>query len=122
MGIFFTSHQPVVPELNDALRVALQVDPGSVTNVEQEAAKRALGIIQATAPRFNPARFAGALLIAGALLWGAIWAAQHNLPDISKALMNSFAGFGGIVLGLLGGEAQKLSSVYQEAIGYRWKT
>jgi hypothetical protein len=50
------------------------------------------------------------VLISGVLLWAAIWTAQHNLPDISKALMNSFAGFSGVVLGLLGGEAQKFSA------------
>lgn len=119
MGIFFTSHQPVLPELNDAFRVALQVDPATVANVEQEAEKRALGIIRATAPRFNPARFGGALLVAGVLLCAGVWTARHNLPEISRDLMNSFMAFGGIVLGLLGGEAQKLSSAYEEAIVYR---
>ena len=110
MGIFFTSHQPVVPEIQNALSIALQVDPSSLSNVDQEAAQRTLTLIQATAPQFSPSRFFGAVVIAGALLGAGIWAAQHNLPDISKDLMNSFAGFSGIVLGLLGGEAQKFSS------------
>ena len=110
MGIFFASHQPVVPEINSAIRVALQVEPKSIANVDQEAAQRTLELIRATAPQFSPLRFFGAVLIAGALLLAAIWTAQHNLPDISKTLMNSFAGFSGIVLGLLGGEAQKFSS------------
>ncbi len=110
MGIFFASHQPVVPEINSAIRVALQVDPATVANVEQEAAQRTLGLIRATAPQFSPLRFFGAVLIAVALLWGGIWTAQHNLPDISKDLMNCFVGFSGLVLGLLGGEAQKFSS------------
>jgi hypothetical protein len=110
MGIFFASHQPVVSEINSALRVALLVDPTSVKNVEHEAAHRTLDVIRATAPQFNPLRFLCALLIAGVLLVGAIWAARHDLPDISKDLMNSFAGFSGIVIGLLGGEAQKSSS------------
>jgi hypothetical protein len=110
MGIFFVPHQPVVPDLNDTIRVALLVAPTTLTDVEQEAAQRTLGVIQATAPQFSPSRFVGAVVIAGALLWAGIWTAQHNLPDISKCLMNSFAGFSGIVLGLLGGEAQKFSS------------
>jgi hypothetical protein len=110
MGIFFASHQPVVPEINSAIRVALQVDPAGVANVEQEAALRTLELIRATAPQFSPLRFFGAVVIAAALLWGGIWTAQHNLPDISKDLMNSFVGFSGLVLGLLGGEAQKFSS------------
>jgi len=110
MGIFFVSHQPVVPEISSAIRVALLVDPTTLTNVEHEAAQRTLGLIEATAPQFSPSRFCGALLIAGALLLGGMWTAKHNLPDISTDLMNSFAGFGGIVLGLLGGEAQKFSS------------
>jgi hypothetical protein len=42
MGIFFVPHQPVVPELNDTIRVALLVDPTTLTNVEREAAQRTL--------------------------------------------------------------------------------
>jgi hypothetical protein len=110
MGIFFVSHQPVVPEINSAIRTALLADPATLGNVEHEAALRTLGLIQATSPQFSPGRFAGAFLISCALLLAAIWTANHNLPDISKDLMNSFAGFSGIVLGLLGGEAQKFSS------------
>jgi hypothetical protein len=110
MGIFFTAHQPVVPEIQSAIRIALMVDPQTVANVDQEAAERTLGVINATGPQFNPGRFFGAVVISGILLWGAIWTGQHNLPDISKALLNSFAGFSGIVLGVLGGEAQKFAA------------
>ena len=60
--------------------------PLPLGNVEHEAAQRTLELIRATAPQFSPSRFCGAVLIAGALLWGGIWAAQHNLPDISKEL------------------------------------
>lgn len=110
MGVFFTSQQPVVPEIHNAIRVALLVDPNLVENAEDEASQRTLDVVRATAAQFRPLRFFCALLIAGALLLGSIWAAQHNLPDISKDLMNSFASFGGIVIGLLGGEAQKSTS------------
>lgn len=110
MGIFFTAHQPVVPEIQSAIRIALMVDPKTLPNVDQEAAERTLTVINATGPQFNPGRFFAAVLISGVLLWGAIWTEQHNLHDISRALMNSFAGFSGIVLGLLGGEAQKFSA------------
>lgn len=110
MGIFFVSHQPVVAEINSAIRVALAVDPSTLSNVEHEAAQKTLELVKATAPQFRPARFVGAVVISGALLCGAIWAAQHNLPDISKDLMNSFAAFSGLFLGLLAGEAQKFSS------------
>ena len=110
MGIFFTAHQPVVPEIQSAIRIALMVDPNTLANVDQEAAEKTLNVINATGPQFNPGRFLGALLISGALLFAAIWTAQHNLPDISKALMSSFVGFSGLVLGLLGGEAQKFSA------------
>lgn len=110
MGIFFTAHQPVVPEIQSAIRIALMVDPKTMANVDQEAAERTMGVINATGPQFNPGRFLGAVVISGALLWGAIWTAQHNLPDISKVLLDSFVGFSGIVLGLLGGEAQKFSA------------
>jgi hypothetical protein len=107
VGIFFASHQPVVPEIHNAIRVALLVDPNLIENAEDEASQRTLDVVRATAAQFQPLRFFCALMIAGALLLGAIWAAQHNLPDISKDLMNSFACFGGVVIGLLGGEAQK---------------
>jgi hypothetical protein len=110
MGIFFVTHQPVVPEVQSAIRTALLTDPSTLGNVDQEAAHRTLGLIQATAPQFSPSRFCGAAVISVALLLAAIWTAKHNLPDISKDLMHSFAGFSGIVLGLLGGEAQKFSS------------
>ncbi len=110
MGIFFASHQPVVPEINSAIRVALGVDPKSVANVEQEASQRTLELIRATSPQFNPIRFFGAIVISALLLIAAIWTKQHNLDDISKDLMNAFTGFSGLVLGLLGGEAQKFSS------------
>ena len=110
MGVFFSSRQPVVPEIHSAIRAALLVDPNLVENAQEEADHRTLDVIRATAAQFQPLRFLCALLIAGALLFGAIWAAQHNLPDISKDLMNSFAGFGGVVIGLLGGEAQKSNS------------
>ena len=70
MGVFFTSHQPVVAEINSAIRIALLVDPTTVANVEHEAAQRPLGLIPAAAPQFSPLRFCGVLLIAGALLGG----------------------------------------------------
>jgi hypothetical protein len=58
-------------------------------------------------PAFNAWRLAGAAVASAALVWAAIWTGQHDLPDISKTLMTSFTAFSGIVLGLLGGEAQK---------------
>lgn len=110
MGIFFTSHQPVVPEIKSAITKALQVDPKSVTNIEQEANQRTDSVLHVTSMQFNFVRFLAALVIAAILLWAAIWTGQHNLPDVSKELMYSFGAYSGIVLGLLGGEAQKSTS------------
>ena len=107
MGIFFTSPQPTLPTTTAAFEEALLVDPKSVPDVKKEAAHRTIRLSQATSPTFNAWRFGGAVLIAVALLLGAIWTEQHNLSDISKGLMDSFSGFSGLVLGLLGGEAQK---------------
>lgn len=107
MGVFFVSRRPVVPEIHDGIRAALLVDPSIIPNAEEEAAQRTLDVVRATAAQFQPARFFIALLIAGGLLVGAIWAQQHSMSNISEQLMNSFAGYSGIVLGLLGGEAQK---------------
>ena len=74
------------------------------------ASPRTVQVVQATSPAFNAWRFGGAVAIAVALLLGAIWTGKHDLPDISKALMSSFSGFSGLVLGLMGGEAQKSTS------------
>jgi len=107
LGIFYTSAQPVLPSIKQAIRTALMVNPTSLGDVDTEAGNRTVQIAQMTAPKFNPRRFGGAVAISVALLWAAIWTGQHGLGDISKQLMNSFSAFGGIVLGLLGGEAQK---------------
>lgn len=110
MGIFFTASRPVLPVMTAAFRDSLLVDPKSVPDIDKEAAQRVVQVAQAISPQFNTWRFVGALAIAAALLAGAIWTSQHNLPDISKTLLNSFSGFGAIVLGLIGGEAQKSAS------------
>jgi hypothetical protein len=106
VGIFFTSSQPTLPTVAAAFEEALLVDPKNVPDVKKEAAHRTIRLSQDTSRTFNPWRFGGAVLIAVALLLGAIWTEQHDLPDISKVLMDSFSGFSGLVLGLLGGEAQ----------------
>jgi hypothetical protein len=110
MGIFFTSREPVLPTITTALREALMVDPKTVADIEKDTSHRTIQVYQSLSPTFNAWRFGGAIVIAGALLLGAIWTGQHNLTDISKELMNSFSGFSGVVLGLLGGEAQKSST------------
>ncbi len=109
MGVFFTSHQPVVPEIKSAITKALQVDPKSI-NLEQEANQRTESVLHVTSMQFNFVRFLGALVIAAILLGAAIWTGQHNMTDMSRDLMYTFGAFGGIVLGLLGGEAQKSTS------------
>lgn len=110
MGIFFTSTQPVLPAVKDAIRVAFLADALNATDAENQAASRTVALAQTTSPQFNPWRFGAALAIAAALLAGAIWADEKHLDDIAKPLMTSFSSFSGIVLGLLGGEAQKSTS------------
>jgi hypothetical protein len=107
VSIFFTSRQPNLPTVTAAFEEALSVDPKSLTDIKKEAAHRTIQLSNDTSRQFNGWRFGGAIMIALALLLGAIWTGQHNLPDISKALMDSFSGFSGLTLGLLGGEAQK---------------
>jgi hypothetical protein len=107
MGIFFSSRRSVVPEIHDAIRGALMVDPHLVSNPDDEAAHRTADVVRATAAEFHPARFLCTVLIAAALVAAAAWTAQHSLPDISKQLMNCFVGFSGAVLGLICGESQK---------------
>jgi hypothetical protein len=107
VGIFFTSPQPTSPTIMAAFEEALLVDPKTLHDVKKDAAHRTMRLAQDTSPSFKPWRFGGAVLIAVALLLGAIWTGQHNLPDISKVLTDSFSGFSGLVLGLLGGEAQR---------------
>jgi len=107
MGIFFTSPGPTLPTITTALEEALLVEPSALTDPKKEAAIRTIQLSASMAPTFNPWRFGGAVVIAVALVLAAIWTEQHNLDDISKGLMDSFSGFSGLVLGLLGGEAQK---------------
>lgn len=107
MGIFFTSSNSVLPTTTNAFRESLLADARTLGDIDKEAAHRTVQLYKAVSPTFNPWRFAGAVVIAIVLLLAAIWAGQHNLPDISKSLMTSFSGFSGLVLGLLGGEAQK---------------
>jgi hypothetical protein len=107
VGIFYTSPQPMLPFIRNAIKESLLVDPTTLLDADLEAANRTLRVSHAVSPTFNTWRFVGALVIAAALLAGGIWTGLHNLPDISKELMTSFSGFSGIVLGLLGGEAQK---------------
>lgn len=111
MAIFFTSSRPVLPTIRKTIEDALRFDPTKFVSLgvspEKEAADRTVELSKAVSPAFNFGRFIGALVIAVALLLGAIWTAQHELTDISKALMTSFTAYSGIVLGLLGGEAQK---------------
>jgi hypothetical protein len=99
-----------MPEINNAIRMALQADPKSTPNIEQEALQRTVNLVRVTAQQFHPLRFFVALVIAIVLLGTAISTAQHDLQDISKDLMHCFEGFSGLVLGLLGGEAEKFSS------------
>lgn len=113
MGVFFSSSQ-VTPAAQGAIKAAiqdaLQVDPAHFTLAPTEEATNRTDTLAKTivqSPQFNTVRFIGALVISIALLGAAIWAKQHNLDDISMTLMNSFTGFSGIVLGLLGGEAQQ---------------
>ena len=66
-------------------------------------------VSSAASSKFYGGRFAAAAVIAMALVLGAIWAGKHDLPDVSKSLMDLFSGFGGLVLGLLGGEKTAFS-------------
>ncbi len=110
MGIFFTSPQPVVPAIQAALHDALITDPKTLAAPpEVEAAARAAQVAQATSPQFNSWRFAGAMVIAAALLATALWADKEH-GEIARTLMTSFTSYMGIVLGLFGGEAQKPAS------------
>ena len=106
MGIFFTSPQPVLPAIESAMELALAVEPHTVKDLKKEAAHRTMEVHKHVVPQFNPWRFGGAAVIAVALVLAAIWAEQHQLADISKVLIDSFSGYSGVVLGLLGGEAQ----------------
>ncbi|MBZ5507339.1 MAG: hypothetical protein LAO78_17915 [Acidobacteriia bacterium] len=110
MGIFFTSPKPAAPAIQEALESALTQDPKALAApLKTEAAARAHALAQTTAPQFNLRNFVLALIISAVLLAVAIWADDQH-KEISKALMTSFTSFSGIVLGLLGGEAQKSAS------------
>lgn len=107
MGIFFTSHLSPVPAVTHAIKDALMIDPKSVADPSDEAVSRATNVIRSAAPVFQVWRFVGAVIICAGLLALAIWTKKQHMDDISATLMNSFTAFSGLVLGLLGGEAQK---------------
>ena len=106
MGIFFGSAKPTRPVFVTGMRV----DSNAVREPNPEALQGVLGVAEHDAnpdPPFYAWRFLGAVVIALVVVLAAIWTAQHNLSDISKGLMDSFAGFSGLVAGLLAGEAPK---------------
>src|SRR5690348_18335790 len=109
MGIFYTSSKPVLPSIKASIQDALMVNPSQLVDPGKEAATRTVALADSTSPQFNALRFAAAGVIAAILLAMAIWP-HKDMPDISKALTTSFTGFSGLVLGLLGGEAQKSPS------------
>lgn len=110
MGVFFTAPARVAPAIKSAIRDALAQDPQNFkASLDTEASARTQEVAQATAPQFNLRNFVLAVVISAALLTVAI-CTDTTHPDISKALMTSFTSFSGIVLGLLGGEAQKSAS------------
>src|ERR1700761_6225776 len=110
MGIFFTAPAKVAPAIKDALRDALAQDPKNlVAPLDTEASARAHNVVQATTPQFNLRNFLLAVAISAALLTVAI-CIDCTHATISKPLMTSFTSFSGIVIGLLGGEAQKSAS------------
>ena len=107
MGIFFTYPRPNQNILTEASKKSPPGDPTSQFKTDQRVPHNSMQLSHFLEPTLNRGRFVGALTIATVLLLGAIWTGQHNLPDISNKLMDSFSGFSGIVLGLLGGEVQK---------------
>ena len=115
MGIFFTSSKPVLPEIRDSIEDALLVNPQTLGTLplgtsQQEAAKRSIQLYKSVSPQLNWKRVLVAAVIAVALLIAAIWTAKDGLPDISKDLMTSFQAYSGLIVGWLGGEAQKAIS------------
>jgi hypothetical protein len=108
MGVFYTAQAPAVATIKSAIEEALKVDPKTLSDPSADAAARTVAVADKVTPQFNAWRFGAATVIAVVLLLTAIWTAQQQgLSDISKTLMTSFSSFSGIVLGLLGGEAQK---------------
>jgi hypothetical protein len=109
MGVFFTSNQSAVPAITTAIKDALMVSPNTVSSPEREAVDRAATVIRSATPQFQVWRFLGAVVICAVLLALAIWTKGKgkDYDDISTTLLTSFTAFSGLVLGLLGGEAQK---------------
>jgi hypothetical protein len=111
MGIFFTSDEPAMPAIHTSLMEALKTDPKSVVDFDKEAAQRTVKLNKSVAPKFNPGRFVIAVALGGVMLGLAMYTSNHsNMADISKTLMTCFTSYNGIIIGLLGGEAQKAHS------------
>jgi|SRR5579859_1987206 len=115
MGIFYTSSKPVLPEIRRSIEEALIVDPQTLGtpllgSARKEASDRSMQLYQSVSPQLNWKRLFTAVVIAVALLIVAIWTAKDGLPDVSKSLMTSFEAYSGLIVGWLGGEAQKAIS------------
>jgi hypothetical protein len=103
MAIFVRSEN-MAPVITNALRSALSLDPAKIADTQSEAASRSADVVQQLTTEIAWPRLLIAVGIAFLLLGVAIWTAQANMPDISKALMTSFQSFSGLVVGILGGE------------------
>ena len=101
MPIFVRS-QNIRPAITDALTDALRTN--NVVNVHEEAESRSRHVMKTLEPEIEWTRFLVAVVIAFALLGGAIYTAKTGLSDISTALMTSFQSFSGLIVGLLSGE------------------
>lgn len=107
MGVFFeTSPGAQRTTVKAAIAHALQTDPQTVQDIDQEAEQRASAAVDPPAgyAKFNAGRFGGALLIFAAIVGSAIGTDAAGLGDSSKALYGFAATVFGVVVGFLGGE------------------
>jgi len=111
VGIFFTTPEAIQPAVHESIMSALSFDPKSPgADLVKEAAQRTLKLNKAVAPKFNSGRFIAAVVLGAIFLLLAMYTSKHDMTDISKTLMTCFTSYNGIIVGLLGGEAQKAHS------------
>jgi hypothetical protein len=102
MAVFF--EPPARRNVKEAFKDALETDPTTVADAEQEAEERATEVAPAGYARFNSGRFIGAVVLWSLVVVAAIVTEATDLDKSSDALWGAAAIVFGIVVGFLAGE------------------
>lgn len=105
MGVFFEA-ELAQPKVREAIRDALETDPGEVPDKAGEAAKRANAVTDdiRQGTKFQSGRFLLALAVFVAIVLAAVITDALKLETSPEALYGLAGTILGLVVGFLGGE------------------